>query len=384
MQHEIFIYQKTNRFFAQVPNGMEDLAIRELDQLGAKQMTPDFRGVHFTATHAVLYRINYTARLLTRVLAPLISFKCRDRDDLYRAGRSIDWTRLFSLQDTFGIFSTGANNPNLRNSKYAALCLKDAVADHFRSLMDKRPYVDKAAPDIWINLHIEKEKATISLDTSGGSLHRRGYRRRTVDAPLQETLAAAMVALSGWHGDKPLYDPLCGSGTLLCEAMMHACKIPAGVLREKFGFRFLPDFDEPLWNSLKESVDSGITALPEGLVAGSDSDPIAVMAAHVNCHELPGGASIHIQQKDFNEIEGIENSVILCNPPYGIRLGAGQDLGAFYKAFGDFLKQRCRGSEAYIFFGNREMIKHIGLKPAWKKPISNAGLDARINKYELY
>jgi len=165
---------------------------------------------------------------------------------------------------------------------------------------------------------------------------------------------------------------------------MHACKIPAGVLREKFGFRFLPDFDEPLWNSLKESVDSGIAALPEGLVAGSDFDPIAVMAAHVNCRELPGGASIRIQQKDFNEIDGIENSVILCNPPYGIRLGAGQDLGALYKAFGDFLKQRCRGSEAYIFFGNREMIKHIGLKPAWKKPIRNAGLDARICKYELY
>lgn len=384
MQHETFIYQKTNRFFAQVPDGMEELAIRELDHLGAKKMAADFRGVHFTATHAVLYRINYTARLLTRVLAPLISFRCRDRDDLYRAGRSIDWTHIFSLRDTFGIFSTGANNPNLRNSKYAALCLKDAVADHFRSLMDKRPYVNKADPDIWFNLHIEKERATISLDTSGGSLHRRGYRSRMVDAPLQETLGGAMVAFSGWQGDKPLYDPLCGSGTLLCEAMMHACDIPAGVLRKKFGFRFLPDFDEPLWNAEKKSLDNRIKPLPEGLVAGSDSDPIAVMSAHVNCRQLPGGASVKIERKDFNDIDRLENSVILCNPPYGIRLGAGQDLGPFFKSFGDFLKQRCKGSEAYIFFGNREMIKHIGLKPAWKKPIRNAGLDARIVKYELY
>ncbi len=384
MQHETFIYQKTNRFFAQVSDGMEDQAIQELDKLGAKQMTPDFRGVHFTSTHDVLYRINYTARLLTRVLAPLISFKCRNRDDLYRAGRSIDWTRLFSLKDTFGIFSTGANNPNLRNSKYAALCLKDAVADHFRSVMDKRPYVNKTTPDIWFNLHIEKERATISLDTSGGSLHRRGYRRRTVSAPLQETLAAAMVAFSDWHGDKPLYDPLCGSGTLLCEAMMHACNIPAGILREKFGFRFLPDFDERLWNSLKQTAGNDITPLSNGLIAGSDSDPIAVMSAHVNCHALPGGTSIQIQKKRFNEIEQLENRVILCNPPYGIRLGAGKDLSGFYKTFGDFLKQRCKGSEAYIFFGNREMIKHIGLKPTWKKPIRNAGLDARIVKYELY
>lgn len=384
MQQEPFLYQKTNRFFAQVPEGMEDLAIQELSRLGAERMAPDFRGVYFTATHAVLYRIIYTARLLTRVLSPLFTLPCRDRDDLYRAGRSIDWSRLFSLRNTFGIFSTGENTPNLRNSKYAALCLKDAIADHFRSLMDKRPYVDKDAPDVWINLHIEKERATISLDVSGGSLHRRGYRRRTVEAPLQETLAAAMVALSGWHGEKPLYDPLCGSGTLLCEAMMHACNIPSGMLREKFGFRFLPDYSEAVWNAVKESADHAVSPLPEGRIAGSDSDPIAVMAAHVNCRALPGGESIQVWKKDFNAIERLENSVILCNPPYGIRLGAEQDLGAFYKAFGDFLKRRCRGSEAYIFFGNREMIKSIGLKPAFKKPIQNAGLDARIVKYELY
>jgi putative N6-adenine-specific DNA methylase len=384
MKNMPFIYEKTDRFFAQVPDGVETLAIEELEQIGARQIEPDFRGVRFTATLEGLYRINYTARLLTRVLAPLASFPCRNRDDLYKGGKQINWKRLLSLKKTFGIFSTGANNPNLRNSKFAALCLKDAVADYFRESTGKRPNVHKTNPDVWLNLHIEKDRATVSLDTSGGSLHRRGYRQRTVEAPLQETLAAAMVAFSKWHGNRPLYDPMCGSGTLLCEALMHATGIPSGYLKKDFGFRLMPDYDESRWMRIKKSADDAITPLPQGRISGSDSDPMAVMASHVNRRMLPGGDSVQILRQDFKDLSPIENSVILCNPPYGVRLGDGKDLGPLYKALGDFLKQRCRGSEAYIFFGNREMLKHIGLKPAWKKPIRNAGLDARIVKFDLY
>jgi putative N6-adenine-specific DNA methylase len=379
-----FLYEKHRRFFAQVPDGVEDLAIREIEQLGGSDIERAFRGVRFSASPSVLYRINYSARLLTRVLAPLASFKCRDRDDLYNEGKRIDWRKIFSVRDTFGIFSTGANNPNLRNSKFAALCLKDAVADYFRDTGGRRPNVHKTDPDVWLNLHIEGQRATVNLDTSGGSLHRRGYRQRTVQAPLQETLAAAMVAFSDWRGERPLYDPMCGSATLLCEALMHAAHVPAGYLKSKFGFRFLPDHDEALWNRVKKEADDAIIPLAKGLISGSDCDPMAVMASHVNRRMLPGGDSVHILREDFQKLDDLENTLILCNPPYGIRMGSDTDLSGFYKSFGDFLKRRCTGSDAYVFFGNREMIKHIGLRPEWKKPIRNAGLDARIAKYVLY
>ena len=380
----LFLYQKTGRYFAQIPGGFETLAEEELQSFGAMKLKPGFRGIHFSADPATLYAINYNARLLTRVLAPLVTFTCRDRDDLYRAGRSIDWTAFLSIRNTFGIFANVSGNSNIRHSKFASLCLKDAVVDLFRDKVGDRPNVDGKSPDLWLNLHIERDRATINLDTSGGSLHRRGYRRETVTAPMQEALAAAVLALSGWNGERPLYDPLCGSGTLLCEAMMRVCSIPAGFLRSSFGFNFLPDFDETLWKSVKEKSDGMMRPLPEGLITGSDKDRSAVKAATVNCRCLPGGDKIALFEKDMHALSGIEDSVIVCNPPYGIRLKDEKGLEIFYKNLGDFMKKRCKGSHVYIFFGNREMIKKIGLKPKWRKPLQNAGLDGRLVKYEMY
>jgi putative N6-adenine-specific DNA methylase len=380
----MFKYQKTKRYFAQFSAGLKALAGDELRRLGARQLKPGFRGLHFSADHAALYGINYEARVVTRVLAPLVSFDCRDRDDLYRAGRSIDWRAIFSSHNTFAVLSNVSKNPNISHSNFASLCLKDAVADFFSSRSGQRPDVDKTKPDVWLNLHIEQTKATISIDTSGGSLHRRGYRQETVAAPMQETLAAAMVALSGWDGEKPLYDPMCGAGTLLCEAVMKVCRIPAGFFKKHFGFRYLPDFDNALWERVKKGANEKTQSLPSGLVRGSDMGRDAVNAARTNCRMLPGGRMVRLCQKDFRDISGLENMVILCNPPYGIRLKTHDDLGAFYKAFGDFLKQRCKGSQAYIYFGNREMLKKIGLRAAWKKPMRNAGLDGRMVKYDLY
>ena len=380
----MFIYQKTSRYFAQTPDGFESIAAGELKDIGAGQIEPGFRGIYFSADPEVLYSVNYRSRLISHVLAPLASFDCRDRDELYRQGKSIDWQSIFSVEHTFGIVANVSSNKNIRHSKFAALCLKDAVADFFRSRSGKRPNVDTVDPDIWINLHIRGNNATISLDTSGGSLHRRGYRRENVDAPMQETLAAAMVALAGWYGHAPLYDPMCGSGTILCEAMMSACHIPAGYFRKKFGFFFLPDFRKKLWEKTKETEDSKIIKLLPGLIAGSDIDRIAVKSAKTNCRLIPGGENIQITQRDFKDIQELRNMTILCNPPYGIRLKKENDLGGFYKDLGDFLKQRCKGSQAVIYFGNREMIKRVGLRPSWKKPMKNAGLDGRVVKYELF
>lgn len=380
----LFQYQRTQRHFAQIAEGFEDLAAAELVRLGATQIEPGFRGLHFVADSATLYRVNYEARLLTRVLAPLLSFRCRDRNDLYRAARAIDWSVFLSADHTFGVQANVNGNPNLTHSKFAALCLKDGVVDGFRDRFGRRPDVDRISPHVWLNLYLDREQATVSLDTSGGSLHKRGYRRTAVDAPLQETLAAAMVALSGWTGERPLYDPMCGSGTLLCEAWMVGSRIPAGYLRRGFGFERLPDFDAELWARIKKEADSPIGPLPAGVVAGSDSNDRAVRAAKANCRLLPGGAAIGITSSDFNNLPKLENMILLCNPPYGIRMRPEADVGAFYKQFGDFLKQRCTGSEVLIYFGDRALIKQIGLKPAWKKPLRNAGLDGRVVKYVLY
>ena len=380
----LFLYQKTGRYFAQIPGEFETLAEKELKSLGAVQLKHGFRGIHFSADQATLYNINYNARLITRVLAPLATFTCRDREDLYRAGKTIDWVAFFSVQNTFGIFANVSGNNNIRHSKFAALCLKDAVVDFFRDKCGSRPDVDGKSPDIWLNLHIEGDQAIINFDTSGGSLHRRGYRRKTVEAPMQETLAAAILALSGWNGNRPLYDPMCGSGTLLCEAMMRVCSIPAGFMRNRFGFSFLPDFDEGLWKKVKTQSDEKIRRLPKGLITGSDKNRSAVKAATVNCCCLPGGEEISILKKNMHELSGIENSVIVCNPPYGIRLKEDTGVDVFYKNLGDFLKKRCKGSHVYLFFGNRAMIKKIGLKPTWKKPLRNAGLDGRLVKYEMF
>jgi putative N6-adenine-specific DNA methylase len=284
---------------------------------------------------------------------------------------------------TFGILANVSGNSALRHSKFAALVLKDAVVDHFRDRFGRRPDVDTRHPDLWFHLHVDKERATISLDTSGRSLHKRGYRRMRVDAPMVETLAAAMIMLSGWTATRPLYDPMCGSGTVLCEAWMAASGIPPGHLKPDFGFVNLPDYNEAAWRRVKRAADDRIDYCPGGLLAGSDVDRRAVKAAQVNCKNLPGGTGITVSCLDFRTITRLENRVIVCNPPYGIRLKA-ERLDDFYKAFGDFLKQRCTGSEAYVFFGNREMIKKVGLKPSWKKPVRNAGLDGRIVKYLLY
>ena len=380
----MFEYQKNHRYFAQTPENIQPLAAAELERLGASEISSGFRGIYFFADLPTLYKINYNARLITRVLAPLLSFECRDRDDLYKAGRYMNWSAFFSSSQSFGIVSNVSKNDGLKNGHFAALCLKDAVVDYFRAKTGRRPDVDIVSPDIRLNLYIDANRAIISMDVSGGSLHRRGYRKQGVAASMQEILAAAVVAMSEWDGEKPLVDPMCGSGTLLCEALMAHCRIPSGYLKHKFGFFHLPEFDQSVWLNVKSVADDEIRPLPPGLITGSDESMEAVKAMQQNCLMLPQGEMIRVFKKDFREIAGLENQVIICNPPYGFRVKTTEPLETFYRELGNFLKHRCKGSQAYLFFGNREMIKHIGLKPKWKKPLKNAELDGRVVKYELY
>jgi len=378
-----FNYQHNNRFFAQVADGMEELGRQELQQLGADDVQTTFRGLYFTAEKEILYRINYFARIISRVFAPLMSFDCHTTKYLYKTARTIAWTNMFGLDETF-VISANVSNSKIRHSQYATLVLKDAIVDTFREMYNARPDVARINADICFNLHIANNKATIYLDTSGGSLHRRGYREETGDAPMQETLAAAIIHLSQWDGNTPLYDPMCGSGTLLFEALMKYCRIPSAYFRDNFGFRHMPDFDEGIWSRVKKEADKHIRPLPMGLIAGSDIDHMAVETAKTNSRNLPSGRNVGLSKRAFEDIDALNNTTIVCNPPYGLRMKNSRDMGSFMKAFGDFLKQRCTGSTAYIYFGNRELIKKIGLRSAWKKPLKNGPLDGRLVKFELY
>lgn len=378
-----FEYQRTGRFFGLIADGMEEMGEAELAELGATEPQRAYRGIFFGADMPVLYRVNYLSRLFTRVLAPLITFDCHSDRYLYRTAMSLDWSRFLSPERTFAVFAS-VSDSRIGHSQFAALRLKDAIADWFTEREGRRPDVDTDDPDVWLNLRIHRNRATIRLDTSGGSLHRRGYRKKSVEAPMQETLAAAIVRLSGWDGSTPLVDPMCGSGTLLCEALMSWCRIPAAHLRRKFGFQFMPEYRQDQWQALRNEADSGIRELPEGLISGSDASAECTMAARKNCSILPSGDRIALRTSQYAQLGDIRGSTIMTNPPYGLRLGRDGDMSVFIKELGDFLKQRCPGSTAYIYFGKRDLLKSIGLRAAWKKPLRNGRLDGRLAKFDLY
>ncbi|HET6350058.1 MAG TPA: THUMP domain-containing protein [Candidatus Krumholzibacteria bacterium] len=378
-----FLYQTGDPFFAQVPDGGEEVAGEELARLGATGITAGYRGLYFHAGRDELYRIVYGALTLSRVLCPLIRFQCHNPEYLYRRTQSIDWTSIFTTRRTFAVFATVANSA-IRHSQYAALTVKDAIVDQFRDRTGQRPNVEPQNPDLWISLYLHANRATISLDLSGGAMHRRGYRVESIEAPMQETVAAVMLAMTGWDGSVPLVDPMCGSGTILCEALMRYCRIPAAFLRPQQGVRFLPDFDAAAWESVKKQCDADIRPLPPGLIRGSDASRDAVHAARVNLARLPGGRDVAVDACRYENIEHIAESAIVTNPPYGLRIGKRAAMPEFVRNLGDFLKHRCTGSTAFIYFGDRELIKSIGLRPAFKKPLANGGLDGRVVKLEMF
>ncbi len=380
----MFLYQQRGEFFAQTAGGLEELAARELESLGATAIKARKRGLTFEADLETLCRVNYRARLLSRVVAPLRKFKAETPEQLYLGAKKIDWTRIMRLDQTFAVFAN-AHRSRIEHSKFAALKVKDCVADMFRKrYRGKRPNVDAREPDLWISVHILEDEVTVGIDCSGGSLHRRGYRQESVEAPMQETLAAAILDLAEWDLRRPVYDPMCGSGTLLSEAWLKAGNIPAGVLRRKYGFMMLPDYDRRVWFKVKLQEDNKVKSVRGGLIRGSDIDPAAVKMTRRNNARLPGGDELRVRTCDFRDLEGLENHLILCNPPYGIRMKQGEGMAAFMGEFGDFLKQRCKGSEAWIYLGDPELAKSVGLKAARRIPLRNGGLDGRLVKYELY
>ncbi len=379
----MYEYQQSSRYFAQVADDIKDIAEAELLELGAIETSPSYRGIYFNADPESLYLINLHSRLISRVLAPLKTFDCHSDNYLYKVGKQIHWEDFLNSEQTLAVFAS-VTQSNINHSKFAALRLKDAVVDYFRERDGKRPSIDRRNPDLWLNVHIEKNVAIISVDTSGGSLHRRGYRTETTQAPMNETLAASIIRYTEWDGQTPIYDPLCGSGTLLCEAYLAATKTPSANLRSKFGFERLPDFNVDLWAKVKKDADNKIQPISDSLINGSDIDSKVVAIAKKNSVVIDPDEHIKIIQKDIFDIETLENTTIVCNPPYGIRMEKMKDLSTFYKDIGDFLKQRCTNSTVYIYFGDRKYIKEIGLRSSKKWILSSGGLDGRLVKYEMY
>ncbi len=379
----MFDFQSGAPFFAQAPGMMEEMCEQELKELGAESTKTTYRGVYFKSDLKTLYRINYSARMISRVLAPLTGFFCRSTDVLIEKARKIAWEEIFSLNQTFSI-TASVSKSQITNSLYASQCLKDGIVDHFRDIYGKRPDVDTVNPDVRFNLHIEKDQAIISLDTSGDSLHKRGYRLLAGEAPMQETLAAAIIRVTEWNGEQPLWDPMCGSGTLLCEALMHYCRMPAQYLRKKFGFFALPGFHRAEWEQLKSELDAQIRPLPEGLISGSDKYQRILNTAQDNLSRLPCGDKVNLSCHPFSHVNEYKNSVLVVNPPYGIRLGEIEEVRVLYKELGDFLKKRCPGTTAYIYMGDPSLRKEIGLRTSRRVPLVNGKLEGVLVKIESY
>ena len=378
-----YIYQKESMYFAQIAEGINDIVIEEFKDLGAFDLKPVFRGLWFKASKKDFYRINYFSRLASRILTPLVSFECNDKDDLYKAAKKIHWEDFLTPKKTFSI-AANVSESNITHSNFAGLRVKDAIADYFRDRTGKRPDVDPKNPYITINLHLHKNLASISIDASGGPLHKRGYREETISSPMQETVAAAIINLSGWDGTIPLYDPMCGSGTFLCEALMKYGRIPSQIFRTRFGLERLPDFNAALWKKIMDDSRDNFRKPEKGMISGSDVSQISVDAAKTNIMGLHFGSEIIVEQKDFHDIKSLDNTLIVANPPYGIRMGKDKDLDSFYHDFGLFLKNRCKKSTAFVYFGEPKYIKKFPLAPAWKRPLRMGGLPGKLVKYDLY
>jgi len=374
-------YVKNHKYFAQVTGSIEKHAVEELTHLGAEVLNEASRGVRFTCDKETLYKIVYTSRLLQRVLAPLISFQCHSEKYLYnQAFQNVDWTGLIKLEQNFSII-TNVSNSHISNSLYAGQVLKDAICDQFKAKYGRRPDFKPKDGDIVFSLYINDNWATISLDISGVSMHKRGYRTKSNIAPLQETIAAAIIKLTGWNGEKPFLDIMCGSGTLLAEALMLYSRIPAGYLRSDEHIQNMPDYDDTLWKRVKHEADSQIRELPKGLITGSDIDKESVEITKANLQKLPFGDRIEVVEVDFRSLPLKSNVIVVCNPPYGRRLNTKSDnLSVLYNELGDFLKQKCPKSEGYILIGKLGLIPELRLRAHWKKTLMNGDIETKLVK----
>lgn len=370
-------------FVATTLHGLEEVLAQEIRDLGGRDIKILKRAVQFSGDKRLLYRANLELRTTLRILIPIKQFRVRHESALYSRIKQIDWSQYMSEKGTLAVDGT-TNSKYFTHSKYLAQKTKDAVVDQFRERRGRRPNVNLVAPDLRINVHIREDQCTVSLDSSGDSLHRRGYRKETLEAPINEVLAAGMILLSGWKKDCAFIDPMCGSGTLLTEAALYARNIPAQWYRESLGFQRWKDFDFLLWREILEEAEGRIVDF-EHPILGFDKEFKAVRVSQRNlmtAEELE--ESIEIERMSFEKLEApAERGILIMNPPYDERIKS-DDINAFYSMIGDRFKQAFAGYEAWIISSNSEAIKHVGLRPSRRIALYNGPLECRFLKYELY
>jgi putative N6-adenine-specific DNA methylase len=370
-------------YIAKTFAGLEQVLLKELEEIGADDAELIHRGVSFRGNHTVLYKANYLVRSAIRVLKPIGVFEVRDDNQLYEKVKLINWEDIFNLDQTFKV-NAHVFNSELDHSQFVALRTKDAIVDQFRDKTGKRPWVAMDDADIYIDVHINVNVCTISLDSSGESLHKRGYRIEADKAPINEVLAAGLIALTGWNGEKDFYDPMCGSGTIAIEAAMRAMKIPSGYYRKRFAFMNWEGFDNALWENIKKEADEKIGEL-ECEIYASDRSKKAVNIASVNCKSAGLHKDINLSVAYFDNIKAAKSEGILVfNPPYGLRLEEKNEIRDLYSGIGDVLKQNFSGFEAWLISSNMEAIKFIGLRTSARLEIYNGPLESRFLKFELY
>ena len=360
--------------------GLEPVLAGELNALGAESVVPERRAVSFYGDTSMLYKANFLLRTALKVLKPIAQFKVNRNEDLYNQAKNIPWSDYMTLGKSFSIDST-MQSDLFANSMYVSLRVKDAIADYFRESVGKRPSVNVDDPDIRIHVYLMGDYCEISLDSSGESLHKRGYRIGQGEAPVNEVLAAGMILLSGWRGESDFLDPMCGSGTLLIEAAMIAKGIPAGIYRKSFGFERWIDFDEQLFSEIYNGEYETESAVR---IYGSDISAQSCAIASANIKNAGLSKLIEIDTKDFLElVPPFERGIIVTNPPYGERLIT-RSIANLYKSVGDTLKQKYAGFTAWIISSSEEGFKNIGLKPSHKIQLFNGALPCSYRSFELF
>ncbi|MDR1743889.1 MAG: THUMP domain-containing protein [Dysgonamonadaceae bacterium] len=361
---------------------LEDVLAEELVGLGANNIQIGTRMVSFTGDKTLMYKANLHCRTALHILKPIHSFKAENADEVYEAVKQLDWDNYLSIDKTFAVDSVVFSHI-FHHSKFVAYRVKDAIADYFTEKYGKRPSVSVSNPDLVFNIHVAHNKCTLSLDSSGESLHKRGYRVAQTEAPLNEVLAAGMVLKSGWRGESVFFDPMCGSGTLIIEAAMVALGIPPGIHREHFAFENWPDFDRELFSAIYND-DSGSRECSQRII-GSDISPKAIAIAERNIKSAGLTKYIDLQVKPFQQYTEAPASkgVLMTNPPYGERIKI-EELEPLYAMIGERLKHVFTGYEAYILSYKKECFDSIGLKPTRRFFLFNGALECEMREYEIF
>lgn len=377
--------KKEFQMLAKTFKGLEDVLAKELIELGANNVQIQRRAVAFSGDKRMLYTANFCLRTASRVLVPIATFKAKNTDDIYLQVKQLDWAQYMTAKTTFQIDAT-VYSDLFRHSQFVTYRVKDAIVDWWMEHEGKRPSVQLTNPDVYLNVHIAGDTVTLSLDSSGESLHKRGYRVANTQAPINEALAAGMLLLAGWNGQGDFYDPMCGSGTLLIEAALIARNIAPGIYRKGFAFEKWANFDADLFEDI--SSDDSRERDFQHKIYGSDAGFYAVQAANKNIQSAHLQRDIEVKQIRIQELKlaekHTEGALIMINPPYGERLAQDRDVLRLYQDMGTTLKHQFSGATAWIISSNEEALKCIGLRPAKKIHLVNGDLECLFNKYELF